>query len=304
MNKNMGHVPWLAYGALALSTSLIGTYVGLSKLMVLVFPIFLLAWLRFGIAALAMLGWIKRGASDPALSRRDRWLLFLESFLGNFLFSIFMLFGIRASSALAAGVIMAGIPAAVALMSWAVLGERIPRRVMAGIACAVLGIGLVATSRNANGGAPGSWWGPLLLVAATLCEASYVVIGKQLTAQVSAKRISALINLWGLALVTPLGLWQALSFDFHRVAASSWSLLIFYSLAASVATVWLWMTGLVAVPAASAGVFMVFLPIAAALVGLFFLGEHMSALQALAYGLALLGVVLATWPARGHSGAA
>ena len=303
MNKKMGHVPWLAYGALALSTSLIGTYVGLSKLMVLVFPIFLLAWLRFGIAALAMLTWIKRGESEPPLSRRDRWLLFLESFLGNFLFSICMLFGIRASSALAAGVIMAGIPAAVALMSWAVLGERIPRRVMAGIACAVLGIGMVATSRNANGGEPGSLWGPILLLAAMLCEASYVVIGKQLTAQVSAKRISALINLWGLALVTPLGLWQALSFDFHGVAASSWSLLIFYSLAASVATVWLWMTGLVAVPAASAGVFMVFLPIAAALVGLFFLGEHMSALQALAYGLALAGVVLATWPARGRSAA-
>jgi drug/metabolite transporter (DMT)-like permease len=299
MNKHTGHVPWLAYSCLALSTSLIGTYVGLSKLLVLVFPIFLLAWLRFGIAAVAMLRWIKRQPSEPPLSRRDRWLLFLESFLGNFLFSICMLFGIRASSALAAGVIMAGIPAAVALLSWLFLGERIARRVMAGIACAVLGIAMVASSRDS--GAPGtevSLWGPLLLLAAMLCEASYVVIGKQLTAQVSAKRISALINLWGLILVTPLGLWQALSFDFSAVTGANWSMLIFYALAASVATVWLWMTGLVAVPAASAGVFMVFLPIATALVGILFLGEHMTALQSLAYGLALLGVVLATWPDR------
>lgn len=294
-------MPWLAYGALGLSTSLIGTYVGMSKLLVLVFPIFLLAWLRFGIAAVAMLPWIKRGAFEPPLSRRDRWLLFLESFLGNFLFSICMLFGIRASSALAAGVIMAGIPAAVALMSWGLLGERIPRRVMAAIACAVLGIGLVASSRNASGGPPGSIWGPILLLAAMFCEASYVVIGKQLTAQVSAKRISALINLWGLALVTPLGLWQAMSFDFRAVSGASWAMLLFYALAASVATVWLWMTGLVAVPAASAGVFMVFLPIAAALVGLVLLGEHMNTPQALAYGLALLGVVLATWPARSRA---
>ena len=207
-----------------------------------------------------------------------------------------MLFGIRASSALAAGVILAGIPAAVALLSWLGLRERIPRKVMGGIACAVLGIGLVATSRN-GGANQGSIWGPLLLLAAVFCEAAYVVIGKQLTAQVSAKRISALINVWGLALVTPMGLWQALSFDFGGVSASNWGLLLFYALTASTVTVWLWMTGLAAVPASSAGVFMVFLPIATALVGMLFLGERLNTLQALAYGLALLGVVLATWPA-------
>jgi drug/metabolite transporter (DMT)-like permease len=71
----------------------------------------------------------------------------------------------------------------------------------------------------------------------------------------------------------------------------------FYAAAASVVTVWLWMTGLHHVPAAKAGVFMVFLPITTALVGLL-LGERVSGLQALAYGLALGGVVLATWPPK------
>jgi drug/metabolite transporter (DMT)-like permease len=62
--------------------------------------------------------------------------------------------------------------------------------------------------------------------------------------------------------------------------------------------VWLWMTGLRAVPAAQAGIFTVLLPISAALVGVLALGEHISALQWLALGIALLGVVVATWPAR------
>jgi len=301
MNRHTGHVPWLAYGALGLSTSLVGTYVGLSKLLVLVFPVFLLAWLRFGMAAVAMLPWLKRGANEPPLSARDRKLLFVESFIGNFLFSICMLYGIKASSALAAGVIMAGIPAAVALLSWLVLGERIGGRVLGGIACAVLGIALVASSRS-GGTSEGTLWGPLLLIAAVFCEAVYVVVGKQLTGQVSAKRISALINLWGFTLVTPLGLWQALSFDFAAVPALSWGFLLFYALAASMITVWLWMTGLARVPAARAGVFMVFLPIATGLVGLLFLGETMSLLQACAYGLALLGVVLATWPEAPRQG--
>jgi len=142
----------------------------------------------------------------------------------------------------------------------------------------------------------GSQLGNLLLVGAVFCEASYVVIGKRLTGNVSAKRISALVNLWGLALVTPFGLWQALHFDFTTVTPSSWGLLLFYSLTASMFTVWLWMTGLRHVPASSAGVFTVLLPVSAAAVGVLLLGEKFSSVQAAAYGLALAGVVLATWP--------
>ena len=75
-----------------------------------------------------------------------------------------------------------------------------------------------------------------------------------------------------------------------------WLLLVFYALAASMWTVWLWMTGLRSVPAARSGVFMVLLPISAALVGVLALGESFSGLQLLAFGIALAGVVLATLP--------
>lgn len=294
-------IPWFAYLSLAASMALVGSYVGLSKVLVLVFPIFLLAWLRFGIAAVAMAGWVKRSADEPTLSRHDRWLLFFESFFGNFLFSICMLFGVAMSSALAAGVIMAGIPAAVAVMSRVFLQERISGRVMLGIACAVGGIALVSFTKNSDATQASSLLGNLLLIGAVLCEASYVVMGKKLTGRVSPKRISALINLWGLALVTPLGLWQALSFDFGAVATGSWCLLLFYSIAASMVTVWLWMTGLKHVPAAKAGIFTVLLPVSAAAVGVLLLGEKFSAAQAAAFALALAGVVLATWPQAGAS---
>jgi drug/metabolite transporter (DMT)-like permease len=277
--------------------ALVGSYVGLSKWLVVVFPVFLLAWLRFAIAAAAMLCWVKRAPDEARLSLHDRKLLFFESFLGNFLFSICMLYGVSMTSALAAGVIMAAIPAVVALLSWIWLRERIGPRVLLGMACAVGGIAMVSLVKPTEGSAhETSWLGNLLLCAAVVCEASYVVIGKKLTGNVSPKRISALVNLWGLLLVTPFGLWQAASFDFRAVHAGSWAFLLFYSLAASMITVWLWMSGLRHVPASSAGIFTVLLPLSAAAVGVLFLHETISPAQAGAFALALAGVVLATWP--------
>lgn len=199
---------------------------------------------------------------------------------------------------------MASIPAVVAIASWLFLHERITRRIAAAIACAALGIGLLAITphNGATGGrAAGTsapWLGNLLVFCAVLCEASYAVIGKSLTGRLGPKRISSLINLWGFALSTPFGVWFALRFDFGGVPAGLWLLLVLYAMAASIWTVWLWMTGLRSVPAAQAGVFTVMLPVSAALVGVLILGEALSATQIAAFAIALIGVVLATWPSR------
>ena len=296
----------VAYACLALSMSLVGSYVALSKPLVAAIPVFLLAWMRFGIGGLAMLHWLRKPGNEPPLSAQTKRLVFLESFLGNFLFSLCMLFGVSMTSAVSAGVIMAAIPAAVALLSRAFLHERIAGRTWAAIACAALGIGLLGLARpeaavHAQAAAAGggkAWLGNLLVFGAVVCEASYAVIGKKLTGVLGPKRITSLINAWGFALVTPLGIWAALRFDFAGVPTGIWLLLVFYSLAASVWTVWLWMTGLKVVPASQGGVFTVMLPVSAAAVGVFVLGESLSGLQLLAFTLALAGVVLATLPVR------
>jgi drug/metabolite transporter (DMT)-like permease len=273
----------VAFGCLALSMALVGCYVALSKPLVAALPVFLLAWMRFGIGALAMAHWLKKPPDEPPMSAKTRWLVFLESLLGNFLFSICMLYGVSMTSAVSAGVIMASIPAVVALMSWAFLREAISRRVGLAVACAALGIVLVSLLKQ---------------------EQTIYMIGKKLTGALRPKRIASLINLWGFALMTPFGLALAWDFNFAQVGSGTWLLLVFYALAASVWTVWLWMTGLESVPASQAGVFTVMLPVTAALTGWLVLGERISALQMLAFGVALLGVVLATLPGGTHAGSA
>ena len=292
----------IAYGCLALSMAIVGSYVALSKPLVATFPVFLLAWLRFGIGGLAVPHWLRRTPGEAPMSGRTQTLVFFESFLGNFLFSICMLYGVSMTSAVSAGVILASIPALVALLSWAFLGERIGARVWAAVGCAALGTALLALFRPATAiadpGAAHAMLGNALVFGAVLCEAAYAVIGKKLTGVLAPKRITALINLWGFLLMTPMGLYLAWGFNFASVGSGTWLLLLFYALAASVWTVWLWMTGLKTVAAGRAGVFTVMLPISAATVGVVFLGETLDVAQLLAFCIALAGVLLATLPTR------
>ena len=102
-----------------------------------VFPVLLLAWLRFGLGAVAMVGWVRKPAQEPRLSGQTKGLLFLESLLGNVLFSLCMLAGVQRTSAVSAGVILSFTPMAVALLSRWWLGERVAGRTWLGIALAV-----------------------------------------------------------------------------------------------------------------------------------------------------------------------
>jgi drug/metabolite transporter (DMT)-like permease len=170
----------IAYACLALAMGLTGIYVGLSKELVLAFPVFLLAWLRFGIGGIAMLGWLRKPPNEAPLNAPVKRLLFFQSFFGNFLFSICMLYGVSMTSAVAAGVIMASIPACVAVMSWLFLHERVGARVWASVACAVLGIALVSLSKSEHFAqetrrltpdltSQKAWLGNLLVFCAVLC---------------------------------------------------------------------------------------------------------------------------------------
>lgn len=291
---------FIAYGCLALSMSVVGAYVALTKPLAAVFPVFLLGWLRFGIAAVAMLRWLRRPSTEQPWSRSTHWMVFLESFFGNFLFTVFMVTGVSLTGAVAAGVILSLIPAMVAVLSRVFLGEAITGRVWVAIALGMSGMLLLSLDQSSAAqvvdevSARDALLGNLCIFAAVLCEAFYAVMGKKLTHVLGPRRISALINLWGFVLMTPLGFYAALSFDFSAVAFDAWLLLVFYAVAASVWTVWLWMTGLKSVPASQAGVFTVMLPVSAALVGVLFLGESFTAMQLVAFALALGGLLTVT----------
>jgi len=296
LNSEAHRPDWAAAGQLLASMSLVGAYVALVKPLTALFPIFALAFLRFAIAAVALLPWSRRSASEAPLTRAESWQLFLQSFFGNFLFSICMLWGVALTSATASGLVMGALPVVVALFSSALLRERLSGRLLLAVLCAGAGIALVQLARPASSAAPSSWLGEALVFTAVCCEALYVVIGKRLAATRTPMRVAAWINLWGLALSTPLGLWQIVRVDLSAIAPRLWAYLVFYALAASVAAVALWMSGLRRTSAGFAGVFTVALPLSTTAVAVGVLGEQLTATHAIALACALLAILLAAWP--------
>jgi drug/metabolite transporter (DMT)-like permease len=315
--------PWIAYLCLLAGMLLVGSYVGLSKPLTAAIPVFILATLRFALAAIMMLPW-----TFPwlPLSRTVWSTLFVQSLFGNFLFSICMLYGVAFSSAVAAGVIMSTLPAMVALLSRIVLKERLTNQTIVAIAISVLGILVLqwasqqATPQTQTVQAIAAQAGPLsatsastvnssvvhlssallgnfLLFCAVVCEAIYVVTSKRLSRSLSPKCNSALVNLVGLGLMLPFGIWQLLmtpSFSPLRLETGTWGLLLFYAFAASVGSTWLWMTGLKKVPASQAGVFTIGLPIAAVTVGVLLLKEPVTVFHGVAFACCFVALLLVT----------
>ena len=285
-------VPFSAYLYLVAGMAVVGSYVGFSKLIVGTVPVFVLATIRFGIAAIAMLPWtFPRGGLAVAWPLRGT--LVAESFFGNFLFSICMLSGVARTSATAAGLIMSMLPAVVAVLSVVALRERVGGRTVAAVALAVVGIGSLSLGRAEAGSA--TVVGNALIVGAVACEAMYVVLGKRLTsASIGPMQISAWINAVGFVLMLPLGLWQGADYDFARITPTLWALIVAYAIAASVLSTWLWLTGLKHVPASRAGVFTTALPVTSGLVGIAFLGERPTLAHGIAFACAVAGIVLVT----------
>ncbi|TCS64970.1 DMT family transporter [Varunaivibrio sulfuroxidans] len=293
-----------AYLQLAAAMAVVGANIALGKAIVAVVPVFVFAAARFFIAIVILFPLARgiEGRTTAAISRGQWRDLFWQAFFGVFLFTAFMLHGVRLTSASSAGVITSTIPAVVAVLSVAMLGEAMSRRRAGAIALAVLGIAAInlgdasSFARHAAAPVPGGGAAALLGNALVLCavvsEALFTIFAKKLSGKVPPITMAAWINAIGLALSLPLAWWQYSAFDIRRVSLVMALGLVYYALAASVISLMLWYRGIVRVPASLAGLFTGVMPISATLSATLFLGEAFSAAHALGLALVLTAIVI------------
>jgi drug/metabolite transporter (DMT)-like permease len=283
---------------LALSMALVGANVPVAKALAQSLPIPLIAGLRCLIACAVLLP-LLRLARLPLVPPPPRLAanLALQAAFGTVLYNLALLSGLSLTSALEGGLMLATLPAMVALGGALWLRESLPPRVWAAVTLAVGGMAALTATAAAAGDA-GSLAGNALVLAAVAGEAAYVLLARRAAGRLPVLRAAFWMQAFSAALLLPL--WLPVAAGAEALAAPALAaLLAFHALTASVLCLLLWYAGLKRVPAGIAGVFTLFLPATASAVAVGVLGEAFTAAHAAGFALMLASVLLATWPGRG-----
>ena len=290
----------LAYLQLAASMMLVGANVAVAKLLAEALPIAMVAFLRCVLAMLVLWPLARRMDGPVRVPPEVMRNLALQALFGTAIYNAGLLAGLRLTTALEGGLVLATLPAVVAIGGAVLLREHLPARQWAAVALAAGGMAAITLARAA-GGAGGSALGNLLVFCGVLGEAAYVLLARRIAGRVPVVTASLWMQAFSALVLAPFALP-----DIAAVSAladpSLAALLVFHSLTASVLCLLLWYAGLKRVPAGMAGVFTAFLPGTAALVAVTLLGEAFTAVHAAGFVLMMTSVAVATWPRRGGQG--
>ncbi len=274
----------LAYAQLAAAMILVGANVPVGKLLATGLPVPVILFLRclLACAVLALLGRLRLPTRAAGLN------LALQALFGTVLYNVALLAGLRRTGALDAGLVLATLPAVVAVGAALFLRERLTLRSWLAVLLAAGGMATLASTRPASSG---TLAGDALVFAGVCGEAAYVLLAKRNSGRLEIVVATFWMQVASVVLLLPFAV-PALP-----DAALTWrlaGLLAFHSLTASVLAVLLWYGGLRRVPAATAGVFTGLLPLTAGVLAVGLLGETPDAPQAIGAALLLASIVAAT----------
>jgi len=286
----------LAYLQLALSMALVGANVGVAKLLAESLPVPLILGLRCLLAVVVLWPIARAMEGRLGIGRTAGWNLALQALFGTLLYNLALLAGLQLTSALEAGLILATLPAVVAVGGALWLRESLPPRQWAAVALAAFGMGELVLARVAAEG-HGSALGNLLVFAGVCGEAMYVLLARRIAGRVPVVTATFWMQVFSFLMLVPLCL-PVLGGVAGLAAPAVSALLVFHSLTSSVICLLLWYAGMKRAPAGIAGVFTAFLPATAAAVAVGLLGEPFTAVHAAGFVLLTGSLLLATWPAR------
>lgn len=290
----------MAYLQLTAAMAIVGSAVVVGKLIVDGLPVMLAAGLTSAIAGAVLVPLLLiRERGIPAVRRRDLGIILVQAFTGSFLWRIVLFYGLTLTTAAESGIITSTTPAAVGLLSFLLLGERLTRTRWIGIALAVLGILAINVGAAGAERGPNPVLGNLLIFASVLGEASFTICGKAVTDRVKPLTISALVTVFTLLMFLPFSAYQAATFDFSGVPIWSWASLVYFGLILNVVAFNLWFRGIAQVPASTAAVFTGVLPVSALLLSYLVLREPFAWSHPVGMVCVLLAIVLI---ARGEAG--
>lgn len=270
-----------ACAELALSMMMVGANVVILKILADHLPIFVILLLRTGFAALVLAPF----ARLPRLPNRRVFAnLLLQAVFGTLAYNAFLLAGLARTGAVQAGLVLATLPAVIALGAAFLLRERLAPRHWLAVGLAAAGMAALA-----RGGGGFSLLGDALVFCAVCGEAAYALLARRAAGALPVLQATFWMQAAGAVLSAPFAIAQLHA---ARLTPPVLGLLAVHSLTTSVFAVLLWYRGMKHVPAGLAGAFTALLPATAALCGILILGESFTRGDMLGFAVLLVSMLL------------
>lgn len=283
-----------AYAVLLVSNLVFATGYSVSRIVLDDVGPATLAMTRLLIGAAILVPWAWRGMMIAKLSREDRWRIALMGVVGFTLAFALGNWGLAHSTASNAALLITVEPASLILLSPVLLGERLSRREALGAALGLFGAVIVVVN-----GIPGvtralvpHWRGDLVLILSGVAYAAYSLLARPVLLRHPALVVTALSIAWGAAAMVPLALleWTVGPRPRWTPSAIAGTLYLAIVMTALGYAVWNWCLERVEAPRVA--VFLNIQPLGGALLGVWWLGERLTAFTVTGGLLILLGLHL------------
>lgn len=252
--------------------------------------------IRFMVAAGTM--FVLAQATGHRFKFQRRHLLYLIGlgFLGNTAYQLFFILGQNNTTANNASLILATVPAWVALIGTLAGVERVEAKGWLGVLVALAGIVLIILGNDPTaqfdfGGA--TLKGNVLILLATLCWSSYTLLSRPMMRHYSSAAVTSFSTLMGTIPLVLLAVPSFAALQWRQVSAPAWLALGFSGVFGIALAYFFWNNGVSQLGSARTALYSNLTPAIALFTAWLWLGETLTPQQWGGALLALIGVVLA-----------
>jgi len=251
----------LPYLQLALSMFFVGSIVIVGKFLASI-SIFHVSFISLFAASIVYLLILTNKKNIFKVPAKYLFIILLQAFFGTFMYRVLFLNGLKYVEGSQAGIITSLTPAAVAIMSFLLLRERLNIKKDFGIILSVFGLLLITVNvNNFKLGANNFIFGEILIFLSVISESFFIILAKFLPKDFNAIHQSALITFFSTIMFFPFILNSKFLNTVIHLSTFDLLTIIYYGVILSVVAFILFFNGMKKVSASTAGIFTAISPL-------------------------------------------